>query len=118
MACFITPMLTGIVLSVIKKLWKNADKIKLGLLVKMLLAGSLILAVEHVWHGEIVPYPPFLTAMQNSSDIPVLINEITVIGGSMTIVVTAAWSVLVAFAKRMEVKVRPPTRIISTLNKV
>jgi hypothetical protein len=111
-------MLTGIVLSVIKKLWKNADKIKLGLLVKMLLAGSLILAIEHVWHGEIVPYPPFLTAMQNSSDIPVLINEMTVIGGSMTIVVTATWSVVVAFAKRVEVKVRPPTRIISTLDKV
>jgi hypothetical protein len=111
-------MLIGIVFGIIKKLWKNAERIKLDLLVKMLLAGSLILAIEHIWNGEVVPYPPFLTVMQNPSDIPILINEIMVVGGSMTMVVTAAWGIIITFAKRIEVKVRSPTRVVTTLGEV
>ena len=32
----------------------------------MLFGGSFLLAAEHVYHGEVVFYPPFLTAMENS----------------------------------------------------
>jgi hypothetical protein len=35
---------------------------KLGWLTNMLWSGSLLLAFEHVWHGEETPWFPFLTA--------------------------------------------------------
>jgi len=34
----------------------------LGWLTNMLWGGSLLLAFEHVWHGEETPWFPFLTA--------------------------------------------------------
>jgi len=48
-----------------------------------------MLAVEHIAHGEIILYPPFLTAMQTPSEIPVMLQEITTIGGTMTIVIVS-----------------------------
>ena len=40
---------------------------KLKWLNTMLWGGSALLCVEHIWHGEVVPWPPFLTAMQTPS---------------------------------------------------
>ena len=42
---------------------------KLKWLNTMLWGGSALLCVEHIWHGEVVPWPPFLTAMQTPSEI-------------------------------------------------
>ena len=33
---------------------------KLGWLMNMLWGGVILLAIEHMWHGEVVPFPPFL----------------------------------------------------------
>ena len=48
---------------------ENSSKIKLSTkiswLMAMLWGGVLLLAFEHFWHGEIVPFPPFLSAMSN-----------------------------------------------------
>ena len=38
---------------------------KLGWLMNMLWGGVILLAIEHMWHGEVVPFPPFLTAMND-----------------------------------------------------
>ena len=74
MACFTVPAAEAIITTVAKKIVKNketteTDKIsfstKLGWLNKMLWGGSALLAFEHVWHGEVVPYFPFLTAVEN-----------------------------------------------------
>lgn len=53
-----------------------------------------MLAVEHIAHKEVVPYLPFLTAMQNPSDIPVMLQEMAIVGGTMTLAIFAVWVVL------------------------
>ncbi len=80
MACFLVPLGEAVVLTVAKKLAfkKNADsviKARLGNLEKMLYGGSFMLATEHVYHGEVVFYPPFLTAMKNPVDTREMLHE-------------------------------------------
>lgn len=100
MACFITPLTLGIIIDVVKRLMGKAGiKLRLDILEKMLLGGSLVLAVEHVWHGEVVPYPPFLTAMSNPADIPVMLHEITYVGGLMSMAVTATWLGMLVYTR-------------------
>jgi hypothetical protein len=98
MACFLVPLGEALVLTVAKKLAfkKNADsviKARLGNLEKMLYGGSFLLAIEHIYHGEIVLYPPFLTAMKNPEDIPEMLHEMATVGVSMAVVVTVAWAI-------------------------
>lgn len=50
-----------------------------------------MLAFEHVWHGEVVPYFPFLTAMLNKADTFEMLKEIATTGVTMAALVTAAW---------------------------
>lgn len=64
---------------------------KLSWLMNMLWGGALLLAVEHIWHGEVVPWPPFLTAMQTPDEIPVMLGEMATIGVGMAALVTVCW---------------------------
>jgi hypothetical protein len=57
----------------------------------MLLGGSVLLAFEHVWHGEIVPWFPFLTAMSDPEDTAEMLHEMATIGVSMAVLVTVVW---------------------------
>jgi hypothetical protein len=72
----------------------------------MILWGAVImLAVEHIAHGEIVPYPPFLTA-----GLVEVIPEMLTVGGPMAIFSVSAWTGMVVIneivisKKVMEVK--------------
>ena len=96
MACFTVPLAEGIILSVAKKIAfkKNSDsviKTKLEHLENMLYGGSFLLAIEHIYHGEVVLYPPFLTAMNNPEDIPEMLHEMGTVGVSMAAIVTIVW---------------------------
>lgn len=71
---------------------------KLSWLMNMLWGGALLLAVEHIWHGEVVPWPPFLTAMQTPEEIPVMLGEMATIGVGMAVLVTAVWLVMTLVA--------------------
>lgn len=53
-----------------------------------------MLLIEHVWHGEIVPFYPFFTAASDPESTKVMINEILTVGVSMDIVLTALWIVV------------------------
>jgi hypothetical protein len=99
MACFLAPMATGIVTTVFRK--KIPAALKIGWLNIMLWGGVAMLAIEHIVHGEVVLYPPFLTAMQNPADIPVMLQELATVGGTMTIAIVLAWIILVAITSRM-----------------
>ena len=66
---------------------------KLGWLVNMLWGGVILLCVEHMWHGEVVPFPPFLTAMNDPSEVPVMLGEMATVGVGMAVLVTAVWFV-------------------------
>ncbi|QHI71117.1 hypothetical protein [Aminipila terrae] len=71
---------------------------KLSWLNRMLWGGVILLAFEHLWHGEIVPWPPFLTAMNNPADIGPMLHEIATIGTGMALFITIVWTVMVMIA--------------------
>ena len=66
----------------------------------MLWGGVVMLIIDHIANGELVFYPPFLTAMQNPADIPVMLQEVAVVGGFMTIAIMLVWIILVAITSR------------------
>lgn len=104
MACFLVPTTEAIVTTVLEKVLKqkNSDfSVKLGWLNKMLWGGSALLAFEHVWHGEVVPFFPFLTAVKDGNAAEML-HEMGTAGVSMAVLVTAVWGVMVAVSSFIE----------------
>ena len=97
MACFLVPTGEAIVTTVIKHV---ADKKgvespfikRMNWLNNMLWGGSALLAFEHVWHGEVTPWFPFLTAMSTPVDMWDMIREMATVGVSMALLITAVWA--------------------------
>ena len=123
MACFLVPAAEAIVTTVASKVIKHKEKesvslpedtiketvrtkfsVKLGWLNNMLWGGSALLAFEHIWHGEIVPYFPFLSAVSNGETTEML-SEMGSTGVMMAAIVTAAWAGMVAVSSLAEKKV-------------
>ena len=77
---------------------------KLRWLSNMLWGGSLLLLVEHIWHGEIVPWPPFLTAMESPAETSAMLGEIATVGVAMAALITAVWGIAVAISNYKEKK--------------
>ena len=115
MACFVVPLGEAVITTVVQKVVKKNEgksvekaKVKPGIswskklswLNQMLWGGSILLALEHVWHGEVVPWPPFLTAMRNPSSIGPMVHEILTVGVAMAVTVTVVWAVIVMIAER------------------
>ncbi len=98
MACFIAPMSVAIVTTVFRK--KIPEALHIGWLNIMIWGGAIMLAVEHIAHGEIILYPPFLTAMQTPAEIPVMLQEMAVVGGTMTIAIVFIWALLVVASQK------------------
>ena len=103
MACFIVPGSEAVVTTMVQKAIgkKRAAKLKLKWLNTMLWGGVILLAIEHIWHGEVVPWPPFLTAMKNPADMAAMLHEMATHGAAMAIVITIAWLVMVALANTL-----------------
>jgi hypothetical protein len=113
MACFLVPAGEAIVTTVVQKVAQKREKKaggernttglkwsqRLGWLNKMLWGGTILLALEHVWHGEVVPWPPFLTAMENPADIAPMLHEMVVFGGAMAATVTVIWGIMILVAE-------------------
>ena len=64
---------------------------KLGVLNGMLWGGSFLLAIEHIYHGEVVLYPPFLTAMSSPEATAEMLQEMSTVGVTMAVALTAVW---------------------------
>ncbi len=64
---------------------------KLRWLSWMLWGGVVLLAFEHIWHGEVVPWFPFLTAMASQSDTAEMLHEMATVGVSMAVLITLVW---------------------------
>ena len=73
----------------------EVDKIplsrKLKWLSHMLWGGVILLAFEHVWHGEVVAWPPFLTAMSDPGATAEMLHEMATVGVCMALLITAVW---------------------------
>ena len=112
MACFIVPATEAIVTTVAQKVIKkkegdNKSETKLRFSEKlkwlngMLWGGSGLLAFEHLWHGEITPFFPFLTAANDPADTAEMLHEMATSGSAMAILVTAVWAVVAVAADKI-----------------
>ena len=65
---------------------------KLGYLELTLFSGSFVLALEHILHGEVVPFPPFLTAAADPSEAAEMLTEMGTVGVTMLAILLVAWA--------------------------
>jgi hypothetical protein len=125
-ACFLVPMGEAVITTVLQKVVEKKEKEaqvkstsqtglkwsrKLSWLNRLLWGGVLLLAMEHAWHGEIVPWPPFLTAMSNPAQVGPMLHEMATIGTGMALFVTLVWALLILI---VDLKVTPLAAKIKT----
>lgn len=117
MACFIVPVAEAVVTSAAAHILESKGKKsgnentthfsgKLKWLSNLLWGGSSLLAFEHIWHGEIKPFFPFLTAAENPDSFNAMIHEISTVGVGMSLIVTAAWCGMLAVSKVADRKLK------------
>jgi len=70
---------------------KVAFSKKLSWLAYLLWGGSFLLAFEHLWHGEIQPFFPFLTATVTPEGTAEMLGEMATVGVGMSVLVTLVW---------------------------
>ncbi len=109
MACFLVSAAEAVVVTAVEKAEekkeKNLEEVrpeevketripfsrKLRWLTWMLWGGAALLLFEHIWHGEIVPWFPFLTAMSNPADKVEMFREMATVGVCMAGLITLVW---------------------------
>ena len=108
MACFLVSAAEAAVVKVVETVEEkkeiklgsdnttHEDKIPLSRKLKwlnyLLIGGAVLLMFEHVWHGEVVPWFPFLTAMSDPEDTAEMLHEMATVGVTMALLVTAVWA--------------------------
>ena len=131
MACFLVPATEAIVTTVVTKVLeskeKKGEKVKVRLdgdrfetvqkipftrklkwLSNLLWGGSTLLAFEHVWHGEVVPWFPFLTAAADPADAAEMLHEMSTVGVTMAILITVVWLGMLAASSVIEKRAMKP----------
>ena len=131
MACFLVPAAEAVVSTIATKVMQKKEKSaakqaetvsvqvddetvetaerlpfshKMKWLNHLLWGGSGLLAFKHLWHGEITPWFPFLTAAENPDDLREMFTEMSTVGVTMAVLVTAVWGGMVAISSIMEKK--------------
>lgn len=131
MACFLVSTAEAIVVTAAAKILKNkemsAESVKLEknaevevkqekklpwskklmILASMLWGGAFLLCYEHIWHGEVVPFFPFLTAMNDPGDTAEMLHEMSTIGVTMAILVTVTWAIMMFAADKIMARPDP-----------
>ena len=127
MACFVVPAAEAVVTTIVRKVMEKKEKQpaeteilmdgvpekvsripfsrKLKWLTNLLWGGSALLAFEHVWHGEVVPWFPFLTAAANPEDAAEMLHEMATVGISMAALVTLVWLVMLGVSALIEKRI-------------
>lgn len=114
MACFTVPLAGAVAAGAAHRAMKKSSNPfieKLPWLTKMALGGSFLLAIEHIYHGEIVMTPPFLTAAREGPEaMSGMFHEMATVGVSMAALLAVVWVGMVlvseAVAKRAGKTVR------------
>ena len=134
MACFVVPAAEAVITTVASKIIKSKESSektevmnekvhfdgkktipfskKMGWLNNMLWGGSALLAFEHLWHGEIVPYFPFLSGAANPQDAAQMLHEMSTTGVTMAVLVTGVWGIMVAVSRVLEKKTEVKTELM------
>ncbi len=117
MACFIVPTVEAAALTVAKKhiakkaeaggstesAQRSLDLVrKLTWLTNLLWGGAVLLAFEHLWHGEVIPFFPFLSALTERSTTQQMLFEMGTVGVGMALLVTVVWGVGLALIRATE----------------
>lgn len=125
MACFLVPAAEAVIVTVAARAMEKKEKAqerkavrladgnpesvskipfsrKLKWLRNLLWGGGALLAFEHVWHGEVVPWFPFLTAAGDPSEAAEMLHEMATVGVTMAGVVTLVWLGMLGVAALME----------------
>ena len=127
MACFVVPAVEAVVVSAVDKCTRKKEvqnavsesavsessagvpfRQKIKWLTRMLWGGCILLAFEHLWHGEVVPWFPFLTAMADPGDAAEMFHEMATVGIAMAVLCTAVWGVMVLVANRLQKRAAAP----------
>lgn len=127
MACFIVPAAEAAAVTVAKKQIARKSRNgatpesterslnlvrKLTWLTNLLWGGALLLAFEHLWHGEVIPYFPFLSALTERSTTQQMLFEMGTVGVGMALLVTAVWGIGVALIRANERRTKVVTEKI------
>lgn len=122
MACFIVPAAEAAAVTVAKKQIARKSRNgatpesterslnlvrKLTWLTNLLWGGALLLAFEHLWHGEVIPYFPFLSALTERSATQQMLFEMGTVGVGMALLVTAVWGIGLALIRANERRTNP-----------
>ena len=110
MACFVASAAVGTCALLLRK--KLPAKLHADWLAIMALGGSAALTVEHVAHGEIVPWPPFLTAMATPAETAVMLEEIAAIGIPMALALVGIWLLMAFSYEAFLAKGKAPARTL------
>ncbi len=114
MACFTAPLAEAIIATVASKALDKKEKKstekdntipfsrKLRWLSNLQFGGAALLMFEHIWHGEITAWFPFLTSMTNRADTISMLQEIATVGVAMSVLCTAIWGVMLLVSKMIE----------------
>ena len=132
MACFLVPAAEAAIVTVVANVTKSKEKnkeqftisnnsasdnvetveetkisfsTKLMWLARLLWGGAFLLAYEHIWHGEVVPWFPFLTAASNPADASEMLSEMATVVVTMAVLVTLVWAGIVLVTNSMAKKV-------------
>lgn len=130
MACFLVPATEAVVATLVRKAMEakgvkpekvklnrdgkteTAEKLpftrKLKWLTNLLWGGSALLAFEHVWHGEVVPWFPFLTAAADPADAAEMLHEMSTVGVTMAVLITVVWLGMLAMSGALENRALKP----------
>lgn len=131
MACFVVPAAEAVIATIAAKVMESKGKEpetvqvaldgtelqtveklpfsrKLKWLSNMLWGGSGLLVFEHIWHGEVIPAFPFLTAAGNPAG---MLQEVATAGVTMGVLVTAVWVGMLSVAAVIEKRALKPQAV-------
>lgn len=114
MACFLIPGAEAVITTIAQKVIEKKEEekvrlegteavtegtgeklsVKLKRLNALLWGGVVLLAFEHLWHGEIKPFFPFLTAAETKGAMTGVLHEMSTVGVGMAVLITLVWAVI------------------------
>lgn len=114
MACFLIPGAEAVITTIAQKVIEKKEEekvrlegteavtegtgeklsVKLKRLNALLWGGVVLLAFEHLWHGEIKPFFPFLTAAETKGAMAGVLHEMSTVGVGMAVLITLVWAVI------------------------
>jgi hypothetical protein len=109
MACFLVPTATALIATAVRQQVKEDPpkasgiswRRKFSWLLNLMWGGAILLALEHLWHGEVMLAPPFLTAMNDPANTAVMLRELSTVGVGMAAIVVLAWLGMILVADRV-----------------